>query len=382
MAETTARSGLTPQQWDDQFFSEYIRSNRFRSYMGTSDSNIIQVKEDLTRKAGDRVTFAAARAIGGGVEGNTVLEGNEAELDLRSLTVAVRPLRNAVVVTEWDEQKSVIDLRNVARPGLKRWSQEKMREDVINAFKSVPNISETAMIKWETATAAERNQWLTNNQDRVLFGSQIANGASNNVATALATVDNTNDKLTASVVSLAKRRAQLASPAITPTRTRDEDEEWYVMFANPLSFRDLSQDPVMIQANRDARPRDVDSNPLFTGGSLVWDGVIIREIPEMGLPVAATTSRLGRTGGVLVGAGTSGINVGFNFLCGAQALGYAVAQRLKSTTDMRDYGFRHGVGVQEMRGIDKLMFGTGLDDRQALVQNGVVTVFTAAVSDA
>ena len=382
MAESTARALLTPQIWDDKFFTEYVRDNRFRRYMGTSPSNVIQVKEDLSRRPGDRVTFATARALSGGVTGNTVLEGNEAELDLRSLTVGVRPLRNAVVVTEWDEQKSAIDIREAARPGLKMWSQEQMREDTINALKSVPNAS-GVMVTYEAATAAERNAWLTNNADRVLFGSAIANGSSNVMATALATVDSTNDKLTASVVSLAKRRAQMASPRIMPTRTREEDEEWFVMFANPLSFRDLSQDPVMVQANRDARVRGVDTNPLFTGGSLVWDGVIIREIPEMGLPIAATPGgRMAQTGGILAGVGTAGINVGFNFLCGAQALGAAWAQRLKSTTDVRDYGFRHGVGVQEIRGIEKLMFGTGADDRTTLVQNGVVTVFTSAVSDA
>ncbi len=381
MAESTARSLLTPQIWDDKFFTEYIRDNRFNRYMGTSPSNVIQVKEDLSRRPGDRVTFATARALTGGVEGNTVLEGNEAELDLRSLTVAIRPIRNAVVVTEWDEQKSAIDIRDAARPGLKMWSQEKMREDVIIALKSVPNTS-GVMTQYELATAAERNSWLTNNADRVLFGSSVANGSSNVQATALATIDNTADKLTAAVVSLAKRRAQMASPRIMPTRTREEDEEWFVMFANPLSFRDLSQDPVMVQANRDARVRGVDTNPLFTGGSLVWDGVIIREIPEMGMPVAASTGRMVQTGGIIAGAGTAGINVGFNFLCGAQALGAAWAQRLRSTTDVRDYGFRHGVGVQEVRGIDKLMFGTGESDRTTLVQNGVVTVFTAAVADA
>lgn len=381
MAETTARSELTPRQWDDKFFTEYIRANRFRKYTGMDPSNIIQAKEDLTRKPGDRVTFATARALGGGVTGNTVLEGNEAELDLRSLTVAVRPLRNAVVVTDWDEQKSVIDLRDAARPALKTWSLERMREDTIIAFKSVPNVAGN-MVSWELATAAERNSWLVNNADRVLFGSAIANGSSGVVATALATVDNTADRLTPGVVSLAKRRAQMARPRITPTRTRDEDEEWYVMFCNPLSFRDFANDPVIVQANRDARVRGVETNPLFTGGSLVWDGVIVREIPEMGLPFAPTPTSIGQVGGVLAGAGTAGIDVGFNFLCGAQALGMAWAQRLKTTTDVRDYGFRNGAGVQEIRGIEKLMFGTGIDDRTNLVQNGVVTVFTAAVGDA
>ncbi|OUM01665.1 phage capsid family protein [Variovorax sp. JS1663] len=381
MAETTARTGLTPQQWDDKFFTEYVRANRFKKYMGMDPSNVIQVKEDLTRKPGDRVTFAAARSLGGGVTGNTVLEGNETELDTRSLTVAVSPLRNAVVVTDWDDQKSAIDLRDAARPALKTWSLEKMREDCIRAFKSVPNAAGD-MVSWETATAAERNAWLVANADRVQFGALVANGSSGVAATALATIDNTADKLSAALVSLAKRRAQQAKPRITPTRTKEEDEEWFVLFCNPLSFRDFALDPVVVQANRDARVRGVETNPLFTGGSLVWDGVIVREIPEMGLPLAPSATSIGQVGGILAGAGTAGIDVGFNFLCGAQALGVAWAQRLKTTTDVRDYGFRHGAGVQEIRGIEKLMFGTGASDRQNLVQQGVFTLFTAAVADA
>lgn len=381
MAETFARGGLTPQQWDDKYFSEYVRENRFTPYMGTNENAIIQLKEDLTRKPGDRLTFATVRALGGGVRGNTVLEGNEAELDSRSMAVRVNPLRNAVIITDWEEQKSAISLRDAARPGLMNWSKELMREDIIIAGKSIPNTA-GVMVPYETATAAERNAWLANNSDRVLFGSSVANAASGVMATALATVDNTNDKLTASVVSLAKRRAQMASPRMTPFRTRRGDQEWYVMFCNPLSFRDFSQDPVVVQANRDARERNVDTNPLFTGGELVWDGVIVKEIPEMGLPLAATANFIGQTGGILQGVGTAGIDVGFNFLCGAQAFGVAWAQRLRSTTDLRDYGFRHGVGVQEIRGVEKLMFGTGLNDVANLKQNGCVTVLTAAVADA
>lgn len=381
MAETTARPGLTPQQWDSEFFTEYVRDNRFMPYMGTNENAMFHTKEDLSRKPGDRVTFAAVRSLGGGVTGNTVLEGNEAELDARSMTVAVKPLRNAVVVTEWDEQKSALDIRQAARAGLKNWSLERMREDIIIAMKSIPNAA-GVMVPYELATAAERNAWLVNNQDRVLFGASVANGSSGVMATALATIDNTADKLTTSVISLAKRRAQTASPRMTPFRTKRGDQEWYVLFANPMSFRDLQADPAMQQANRDARERNVTTNPLFTGGELVWDGVIIREIPEMGLPVAPSATNVGQSGGILPGVGTAGIDVGFNFLCGAQALGVAWARRLKSTTDVRDYGFRHGVGVQEVRGIEKLMFGTGVVDTTNLKQNGITTIFTAAVADA
>jgi len=381
MAETTARPGLTPQQWDDEAFNEWVRENRFNVYQGTDENALIHMKEDLTRKPGDRVTFAAARAIGGGVTGNTVLEGNEAELDLRSMAVSVRPIRNAVVVTDWDEQKSAVSLRRLARPSLMNWAKEKWREDIITALKSVPNAA-GVMVPYEQATAAERNAWLVANSDRVQFGSAVANASSGVMATALATVDNTADKMTGATLSLAKRRAQMARPRFRPYRVKGGDQEWYVVFMNPLSFRDFANDPVVVQANRDARERNVKTNPLFTGGELVWDGMIVREIPEMGLPIAATSDYIGQTGGILQGVGTAGIDVGFNFICGAQAIGAAWARRLKSVVDERDYEFRHGLGVMEIRGVEKLMFGTGATDTASLKQNGVYTLFTAAVADA
>jgi Protein of unknown function (DUF4043) len=378
MAETTARSGLTPQQWDSDFFTEYTRESRFKRYVGTNEFSMIHAKEDLTRKPGDKITFAAARSLGGGVTGNQVLEGNESELDTRSKTVTVAPLRNAVVVTEWDEQKSAIDLRNAGRSALKVWAMEKMREDIITAFKSIPNAA-GVMVPYETATAAERNAWLVANADRVQFGALVSNAVSGVQATALATVDSTSDKLTAALVSMVKRRAQTARPRMTPIKTMG-DQEWYVMFANPMSFRDLSLDATIIANRRDALERGKD-NPLFTSGDIIHDGVIIREIPEMGLPFAASATSVGQVGGILAGVGASSIDVGFNFLCGAQALGMGWARRLKSTTDVRDYGFRNGVGVMEVRGIEKLMFGTGVNDTDTLVQNGIFTVFTSATPD-
>lgn len=364
MAETTAQTGLTPQQWDDQFFMEYVRDSRFKRYMGTDENSIIQLKDDLTRKPGDRVTFANVRKLKGqGVTGNQVLEGNEEELDSRSMSVKVSPLRNAVIVTDWDEQKSAIDLRNAGRMALKLWAMERMRDDTIAALYSINGVP------YAQATEAQKDAWLADNADRVLFGASVGNNVGNDHSASLANIDNASDKLSTAMISLAKRRAQLASPAIRPIRL-NEDEEWFVMFANSLAFRDLSNDPAMQQANRDARAREgnaMNSNPLFTGGSLVWDGVIIREIPE--IPY-------------LAGVGAAGIQVGANFLCGAQAVGVAWAQRTKSTTDVRDYGYRSGVGVQEIRGIEKLLFGKGPDDTDDLVQHGVVTVYAAAVPDA
>jgi N4-gp56 family major capsid protein len=357
MALTTARTGLTPQQWDDKFFTAYVRENRFKRYMGTDENSIIQLKEDLTKKSGDSVTFALVNELtGSGVTGNTTLEGNEESLDSRSHRVSVNPLRHAVAVTDWDEQKSAIDLRDAGKMMLKMWMMTKMRDGLISALGSINGIA------YGSATEAQKDTWLVDNADRVLFGATKSNASSNDHSTSLGNVDNTTDKLSPAIVSLAKRIAQTASPRIRPIRL-NEDEEWYVMFAPSQSFRDLSNDSTMVQANREARDRGKD-NPLFTGGALIWDGVIIREIPEI-----STVSN-----------GT--IDCAPNYLCGAQALGVAWAQRTKTTTDTRDYGFVHGVGLAEIRGIEKLVFGSGAGDTDDLKQNGVVTVWTAGVADA
>lgn len=356
MALTTARTGLTPQQWDDKFFAEYVRENRFKRYMGTDENAIIQLKEDLTKAPGDKVTFASVNKLSGaGVTGNTTLEGSEEELDTRSMAVTVAPLRHAVAVTNWDEQKSAIDLRNAGKMALKMWSMEKMKTSLITALGSINGVA------YASASESQKDAWLVDNADRVLFGAAKSNASSNDHSTSLANVDNTSDKLSPAIISLAKRIAQNASPAIRPIRL-NEDEEWFVMFAGPQAFRDLSNDSTMTQANRDARQRGMD-NPLFTGGSLIWDGVIIREIPE----IAAVSN------------GTIDCNP--NYLCGAQALGVAWAQRTKTTTQVSDYGFRNGVGLQEMRGIEKLIFGSGAGDTDDLKQHGVVTVWTAGVAD-
>ena len=360
MALTTAQTGLTPQQWDDKFFMEYVRESRFKRYMGTDENSIIHLKEDLTKKKGDKVTFAAVNKLtGAGVTGNSTLEGNEEALDSRSMALTVAPLRHAVAVTDWDDQKSAIDLRNTAKTALKLWAMEKMKNDIILAMSSINGVA------YASATEGQKDAWLVDNADRVLFGAAKSNNSANDHSASLANVDATNDVLSPAAISLMKRIAQTASPAIRPIRL-NEDEEWFVLFTGSRAFRDLSQSTVMQQANRDARVRSTD-NPLFTGGSLVWDGVIIREVPEIG---------------VLAGVGATAIDVQPAYLCGAQAVGVAWAQRTKTTTDIRDYGFIQGVGLQEMRGIGKLIFGDGTNDTDDLKDHGMVTGFFAGVADA
>lgn len=362
MADTLTASGLRVQQWDDTYFTEYVRESRFKPYMGTDENSIIQVKEDITKKPGDRITFALVNRLkNDGVTGSNMMEGNEEQMDQRSFLLAVDKLRNAVRIPEMEEIKTGIDLRNAARAMLKIWSMEKLRDTIYNVLGSVNGVV------FATATEAQRDAWLDDNFDRVLFGASTSNTDSTGGTVAydysdsLATIDNTADKMTPAMISLAKRIAQSASPKIRPTVTKG-DEEWYVMWMNRLAYRDFKQDSGTAQMNREARERGKD-NPIFKGADYVYDGVIIREMPEIPL----------RSNGT--------IQVGPNFLVGAQAVGLGWAKRARTTTKDFDYGDKWGVAVEEIRGIEKLRFGTGVGDTDDTKDTGVVTVWASAVAD-
>jgi N4-gp56 family major capsid protein len=387
MVVSPAYPPLVPQIWDDKFFSEYVRQSKYSRYMGTSEQSMFQVREDLTKKKGDKITFAKVGKLEAlGVFGTTSLEGNEEILDQHAMVIQADMFRHAVAVTDWDEQKSAIPLRDVARSRLKTWEMERMKYDITNALTQVAvgtNADGTqSTIGIVAATAAQQNTWVVNNQDRVLFGALVSNYSAT-FATAAATITNTT-VLTKSMVSLAKRLAQTANPLIAPIKTVSDDEEWYVLWCHPLCFRDLRLDPTLMTYQAQALPRAKD-NILFTGGDILWDGVIIKELWELGVPrylsgVAQAAQ------GTLVGVGGGGINVGVNVLAGAQAVGLAWAQRLKSTTNTRDYGFRHGVGIQEARGIQKLQFGRhyvggAASSDAAPCDNGTFTIFASAVPD-
>lgn len=365
MAQTYAVAGLTPQIWDSEFFRDYVRMSRYKRYFGTDEAAIFQLKEDLTRKKGDTVTFALVNElVGAGVTGNATLKGNEERLNSRSDTLIVDVLRHAVVVDDWDVQKSVIELRNAARVQIREWAQKMLRDACTDALGMIDGIV------FATATNAQRDTWQLNNRDRTVFGTTTVTQTT--FASAISAVT-AAAQLTPNILSLMKRLAQAASPKVKPVYVKEMDQEWYVAFIGPRAWRDLTEDApttnVLTLANRDARVRGVD-NPLFTGDSLVWDGMILREIPEIAA-VSTTVYSL-----------TTATAIEPVYLCGAQAVGLAWAQRTKSTTDVDDYGFLHGVGVQEIRRIQKLRFGTAAGaDLTTPKDHGIVTAFVGAAPD-
>lgn len=363
MAETAVPTGLTVQQWDSDYFTEYLNSNWFKKFMSTGSNNAIQIKEDLTKKPGDSVTFTLINKLQGDAKDSTQdLEGSEEDLTMRSHKVTVREYSHAVKFAKFEAQKTAIALRQAHKDALMDWNMELDRDNIIEQLGSINGKLYTA------ASEAEKDAWLADNADRVLFGKEKANNQSNDHSASLATLDTTNDKLTPDALSLMKRMAKQASPKVRPIRPKNSigGSDGYILLVGTECTRDLAANATFTQANREARNRGTD-NPLFTGADYIWDNLAIYEIED--LPS-------------LGAVGASSAIVRPVYLLGAQALGMAWAMRPETVEDEFDYKRKIGIAIKQWYKVEKLRFGSGTSDTSDLKDHGVVTGYFAAAADA
>jgi len=360
---------------------EWVRENMFSPYMSDDVNAIIRRRMEL--KAGGEVMNIplVTRLQGLGVSTGPLV-GNEDKIDDYGYRIWLEWVRNAVVTTKAESQKDSADIFGEAKPLLSDWLSEVTRDEIIAALMALPTESQPAAgvrvngIQYDLSTAAQRNTWRLDNVDRILYGAATSNSATDH-ATSLANVDATADKFTAANLSLLKRVAMGANPRIRPYKTRS-GYEYYVAFAGLNVFRDLKIDLQVV--NKDARSREgrevngAPDNPLFQDGDQIYDGVIVRLVPEISLFVSNVWTSL-KT------AGNGGTRVEPVFLCGQQAAAIAYGQMAKPTFRKEDdYGFITGTGIEAAYGVGKI-FKKHPKAGTKLVQWGVATGFFNSASD-
>lgn len=374
MAVTSVPTNTRVIKWQRDFYREYIRGNRFAKYMGSDESSPIQINEDLTKTIGEQVNFelvnrlvgnqntgtGAVAGVTSGVTGYNTLEGNEEALGIRNFRVVVDRTRWAVTHDGLDEQFSAIDLVEAKNATLKDHAKENVRDRIVLALGSISTDGSVHQA-YESANATDRNSWLANNTDRVAFGVNLGTVPANHAA-GITLCDTTADTLTKANLQVLKDIAKTANPKIRPIKVNDE-EEWFVVFTGTKNFRVLQNDLASLNQSALAATNAKD-NPLYTSGDLVYDGMIIREVPEI-IDLSGTP---GASGTTLVQPA---------YLLGTQAVAYAIAQRTKMITQERDYGAKKGAGYQFIDALRKIYFGAGAADATTPRQNGVVTGYYA-----
>jgi hypothetical protein len=377
-----------------QVITDFLRRSRFDPFMGDTSTAVIVRMMDLEAN-GKEINVPLVNQMTGPGVGVGTLRGNEEQMDSYGMPLWADWARNAIANNRAVNKESSFDVRSTARSLLRGWSRRIVRDDLTDTLLSIPTAAiqsgrfqapgnRVNGVKWSAATTAQKNSWTTANYDRLLFGKDLAN-YSTTFGTAILNVDATNDLMTAANGSLMKILAKQSGvdpsnpgiyngrPKITPYEIEELDEEMYVCFLGDRGFAQLQADPVMYQANRDARAREGDptkTNPIFTGGALLYDGVLYKNIPEI-------TSRL-----LLKGAGAAGVDVEPVFMCGQAAMAYAMGQMPRPTSlEDQDYDFVTGIGIEAQYGVGKVAKaplttqGATVGD---LVDWGMVTGFMAA----
>ncbi len=337
--------GLTAEQWEDVIFKEYIGMLATKRFIGTSSDSIIQAKEDLVKKAGDAITIGLrGRVVGGLVTGNSKAIGNEGSLEFYSQRITIDNVRRAVKMEDvpMSQKRVMFNVLTEAKEALEEEFAVDFDDDVVEAL---------------TDTASGRVR------GRYLYGAADSNWNATH-ATALTNIDNTSDKLTTAMISIAKRKGIILSNAtakVRPTRVKNgkESEQWYVLWAHTLSLRDLmDSDAAWKNAQLNLTPRGGEST-MFNGNAFkgAWNGVLVYENER--LPLVSST-----------------IQVSHNLLLGAQAAAVVWGQRAKFNEDESDFGHDVSYELHEIRGLSKLVF-----DRSTQEDNGVIHLFAAAVAD-
>lgn len=384
MAQSTISSANKVTDFQKKVNKVYVREGRFGPYIGPDENSIIQTNSNIRKKSIPLV----GKLSGTGVRGSTSLVGQEEALSNYDFIFEPTHLRNGVLIDNEEREKSEFDLFKEARPSLMNWMMETKRDQIIQALGAVQasgtyynygGVEASGAKNSSAASAGNMDTWQAANSDRILYGSVLSNLTSGDHTTSLGTIDTTNDKLTPANIELLKRMAQQCDPLIRPVML-EEDEPWFVYFTGQYSFRDLRNNSVMQQAMREALPR-MKTNPLFSGGDLVWDGVIIKEVPDMDKFIDSTGTGLwdgvwgaNATGDSLKTSGASSTRVGTGFLCGAQAVCFGRGKNAEfSQRSEDDYGHLNGIACTAKHDLKKIFYNNK--------QFGVVTHFHSSAVD-
>ena len=344
---------LAVKKWEAKLNSEYLDHTFWMKFAGMGDTNIIDVKEDLTKSKGDRVKFGIRSEIQGGrVSGANQGVGNEGSIEYYDFFVDVDEERQLVKKehTVISNQRVAFELMADVRPALTDKNRFNLDDDITTAM---------------TTIGTERVR------GRYLYGVTDTNWDATH-STALANIDGSNDKMQVTMVEDAKIKAKVPTVAhskIRPYQVKSGPQmgiqEWYVMLMHTYNARDLVRnDAAWKNAQLNIPPQTNMTSPIFTGSSFkgAWDGVLLYEWER--IPLLSST-----------------IIVSHCLFLGAQAGCLAWAMHPKFGYESQDIGHTQIFETDEIRGVKKVVW-----DRNSVngginnEDNAVINVFAAAVA--
>jgi N4-gp56 family major capsid protein len=331
---------LSNKLWAKKLTAEALKETYFGKFMGTSPNSMIHMKTEVSKAAGDKVTFGLRMQLSGDgrTEGQT-LEGNEEALTLYADSILINELMHAVRVkseNSIDAQRVPFNLREEAKDGLKDWFANRLDTVMFNHLAGYSAQTDARYTGNNTITAPSsgRKVFATGSADETVQASSTSTFNLN-------------------LIDKCVETAKTASPLIRPIRVDGENK--YVMFLHPYQVYDLRTTTSTGQwldiQKATLSGGKGDRSPIYTGALGEYNGVVLHESTRVPNGLHSSTSA----------AQTSTRRAIF---CGAQAGALAWGQKYtegsnyKWVEEMFDYERELGVSAQTVWGIKKTVFNS------------------------
>jgi N4-gp56 family major capsid protein len=338
---------LAVKVWAKKLFVDALKETKADKFMGTSSSSLIQVRDELAKSAGDRITVGLRMQLtGAGVQGDGTLEGNEESLTTYSDAVYIDQLRHAVRSGgKMSEQRVTFSIRNESKMGLQDWYADHIDTAFFNQICGYTLETDTRNTGNQAPIAPDttRRIWATGTDD---------------------TTQAAGNEFTLRLIDVAVERASTLSPTIRPL-TIGGEKKW-VCFLHPYQVYDLRTNTntgQWLDIQKAALMGGNESkNPIYTGALGEYNSTILHMDKRV-------------TQGI-TNAGVAKTTVRRAAFCGAQAAVFAYGgdggQEMTWVEELFDYKNRLGVSAGMIWGLKKTMFNS--------LDFGALTISTYAVA--
>lgn len=349
---------LAVKTWSRQLAAEVSKATAIAPLIGASSANIIQLKEETAKSAGDKVTFGLRhQLIGEGVSEGTQLEGREEALATRTDNLMLNELAHAVRVKNEgtiDAQRVPFNLREEANAGLVDWYADRLS---LTAFIHLCGYTGQSLtfegrklgIK---ALHTGFNPPLAPSSERIFWAGDKKSDSELQP----------EDVFDLRLVDKAVERAKLANPKIRPARVNGESV--YVMYLHPCQVTSLRTNisaGQWLDIQKAAYQGSRGQNPLFDGSLGMYNGVVLREAEHIMPGLSDNGAELaGVRRAVLLGAQAGVIAFGKG----------QTAEKYRLVEELFDYQRELGVAAKTVFGFKKTVFD-GQDFASVVVSTAV-----------
>lgn len=328
---------LAVKLWSNKLMREALKQTYFAKFIGKGSDSLIQIKEETSKGAGDKVTFGLRMQLtSDGVVGDATLEGNEESLITYNDSIFINQARNAVKSDgKMSEQRVPFSVREEARSALTDWFSDVWDTAFFNQLCGNTAVS-TGVRTGNNAAIAPSSTRIQYSDGKTTEAGIASTGAST--------------QMRLNLIDYAVEKAKTATPFIRPIKINGDN--MYVMFLHPYQvtqLRTTTDTGQWLDIQKAAMSGGkVSENPIFTGALGVYNNVILHE--SIRIPAAPSYSNVRRA--VLCGAQAGVVAFGQDFGGGAAGSNFNWVEKLF------DYDNQLGVAAASIYGIKKTVFNS------------------------